>query len=152
MKGGIKRKAGTTTKRAGTRASAAGAAKARARPARGSASAGSVRAYVSALAPSHRAAAERFDALVERVVPGVQRVIKWGMPFYGRVGRGWFVSCGVVRGEIRVTFFQGRSLRPVPPEGSGQPRGIEVTGPGSFDDDRLESWVRQAARLPGFGS
>lgn len=112
----------------------------------------SVPAYISALAPAHRKVAQRFDTLVRKTIPGVQRIIKWNMPFYGRKGGGWFVSCGVIRGEVRITFYQGRNLRPVPPEGSGQLRGIRVSSPGAFDARRFGSWVRQAAKLPGFGS
>ena len=113
---------------------------------------GSVPAYISALPPAHRTVAQRFDTLVGSAFPDVQRTLKWKMPFYGRKGAGWFASCGVIRGEVRVTFFQGRKLRPVPPEGSGQLRGIRIGSPGAFDSKRIASWVRQAAKLPGFGS
>jgi hypothetical protein len=112
-----------------------------------------VRAYIAALPPGQRALARRFDALAAREVPGVKRGIRWGMPFYGAAGRGWFVSCGVISGALKVTFFQGASLRPLPPSGKGkQLRGIDRWSAGEFDQARLASWVRQAAKLPGFGS
>lgn len=109
-------------------------------------------AYIAALPPAQRVLAQRFDTLAGKVIPGVERAIKWGLPFYGREGRGWFVSCGVVRGAIMITFFQGRKLRPVPPEGSGPLRAIRLDGAGSFAPQRIESWLRQAAKLPGFGA
>jgi len=108
--------------------------------------------YIAALPPAHRALALRFDTLVGKVVPGVERAIKWGLAFYGSEGRGWFVSCGIVHGEIRITFFQGQMLRPVPPEGRGKLRGIILDGSDSFDARTIESWVTQAAKLPGFGA
>lgn len=141
-----------TSKRAGTRASAVGRAKLGKRPARPGSAAESVPAYIAALPPAHRALAKRFDTLVGKVIPEVERAIKWGLPFYGIEGRGWFVSCGVVRGEVRITFFQGRKLRPVPPEGGEQLRGMRLEGPESFGARQIESWVRQAAKLPGFGA
>ena len=112
-----------------------------------------VRAYIASLPAGQCALARRFDALVAREVPGVRRAIKWGMPFYGVKERGWFLSCGAFATTLKVTFFQGASLEPLPPSGKGkQLRGIDIRGPGEFDGARLASWVRQAAKLPGFGS
>ena len=120
---------------------------------RKSASATAVRAYIEALPEWQRRLARRFDALVGREVPGVQRVLKWGLPFYGVAGKGWFVSCGGFPTCVKVTFFQGASLEPLPPAGKGrQLRGIDLEKGGGFDDRRMTSWVRQAAALPGFGS
>jgi hypothetical protein len=117
------------------------------------ASATSVRAYIKALPEWQRELAARFDELVGREVPAVKRVIKWGLPFYGVAGRGWFVSCGGFPTCVKVTFFQGSKLEPLPPAGKGrQLRGIELEKGGALDDRRMASWVRQAAALPGFGS
>ena len=75
------------------------------------------------------------------------------MPFYGVEGRGWFVSCGAFPVGMKVTFFQGASLDPLPPSGKGkQLRGIDIRSPGEFDGAPIASWIRQAAELPGFGS
>jgi hypothetical protein len=75
------------------------------------------------------------------------------MPFYGVEGRGWFVSCGGFPTGLKITFFQGATLKPTPPSGKRkQLRGIDIRVPGEFDEARLASWVRQAAKLPGFGS
>jgi len=120
---------------------------------RKTASATSVRAYIDALPDWQKKLAARFDALVGREVPAVRRVIKWGLPFYGVAGRGWFVSCGGFPACVKVTFFRGGSLEPLPPAGKGrQLRGIDLEKGGGFDDRRMASWVRQAAALPGFGS
>ena len=112
-----------------------------------------VRAYIASLPAWKRQLARRFDDLAAREVPGVKRAIKWGMPFYGVRDRGWFVSCGAFAECMKVTFFQGASLEPILPSGKGkQLRGIDIRSPGEFDGARLSSWVRQAAKLPGFGS
>jgi len=83
----------------------------------------------------------------------VKRGIKWGIPFYGAEGKGWFVSCGVISGAVKVTFFQGASLRPPLPLGKGkQLRGLDLRDIAEFDHAPLAAWVRQAAKLPGYGS
>ena len=86
-------------------------------------------------------------------VPGVKRAIKWGLPFYGMTDQGWLVSCGAFPKTVKITFFQGVSLKPVPPSGAGkQLRGIDLRSPEEFDGMQLASWIRQAAKLPGMGS
>ncbi len=115
--------------------------------------AAAVRAYIAALPREQRALAQRFDDLVARAVPGVLRVIKWSLPFYGVPGRGWFVSCGGFAKFVKITFFQGVALKPVPPSGSSkQVRSIDLRTSDEFDAAPIASWVRQAAKLPGFGS
>jgi hypothetical protein len=90
---------------------------------------------------------------MSKEVPGVKRAIKWGLSFYGVQGLGWIVSCGVIDQNVRITFFQGAALRPVPPAGAGkQLRGIELRAAKEFKTKQLSSWIRQAAKLPGMGS
>ena len=113
----------------------------------------SVRAYIASLPGWQRTLARRFDEIMAQEVPGVQRVIKWSLPFYGVKDQGWFVSCGAFANSLKITFFQGLSLKPVPPTGKGkQLRGIDILRPEEFDGTQLASWVRQAAKLPGMGS
>ena len=112
-----------------------------------------VRAYIASLPAWQRSLAQSFDALMAREVPAVKRTIKWGLPFYGVEGRGWIVSCGGFAKSVKITFFQGVSLKPVPPSGAGkQLRGIDLRSIEDFDGLRLASWIRQAAKLPGMGS
>jgi hypothetical protein len=113
-----------------------------------------VRAYISSLPPWQRAMVRSFDALMVKEVPQMKRAIKWGLPFYGVKDQGWIVSCGAFAGAVKITFFQGASLRPAPPSGAGkkQLRGIDLQSPADFDGKQLASWIRQAAKLPGMGS
>ncbi|MEP0844413.1 MAG: DUF1801 domain-containing protein [Phycisphaerae bacterium] len=112
-----------------------------------------VRAYIAALPPWQREIARSFDALMAKEVPGVRRAIKWGLPFYGVKNQGWIVSCGAFDQTVKITFFQGLALKPVPPSGAGrQLRGVDLRSPEEFDGKQLASWIRQAAKLPGMGS
>src|SRR5690606_18189403 len=76
-----------------------------------------VRAYIAAMPGWKRAVGTRLDALIVRTVPGVRKAVKWNSPFYGVEGRGWFLSFHVFTRYVKVTFFRGTSLRPVPPGG-----------------------------------
>jgi hypothetical protein len=112
-----------------------------------------VPAYIAALTRWQRKVAEEFDRIVQREVPKVRRAIKWSLPFYGVSGRGWFASLGGFPKGVKITFFQGASLKPPPPAGRGrQLRGLDVHRGDELDGRLIASWVRQAARLPGFGS
>lgn len=111
-----------------------------------------VRAYFRALPASQREIAARFDALVASLVPHVDRIIKWKIPFYGVPGNGWFVSCMGGKSGVRITFFQGAALKPPPPLGGKQPRGVDLLQPKDVDAARISSWIRQASRLPGYAS
>src|SRR5262245_4721555 len=112
----------------------------------------SVKAYFHALPASQREIAKQFDALVAALIPGVDRTIKWKIPFYGVPGNGWFASCmGRAKG-VRITFFQGTSLKPSPPVGGKRTRGIDLLEPKDVGAARISSWIRQASQLPGYAS
>jgi len=112
-----------------------------------------VRAYIAAMPGWKRAVGQRFHRLVTRTVPGVQQAVRWNSPFYGVEGRGWFVSIHVLTRYVKVTFFNGRALRPMPPGGtdkSGEARWIDLYEGDAPDSDQMARWIRQAARLPGW--
>ncbi|HEU0032629.1 MAG TPA: DUF1801 domain-containing protein [Kofleriaceae bacterium] len=109
-----------------------------------------VQAYIAALSGWQRDIARRLDALVVRTVPGVRKAVKWNSPFYGLDGQGWFVSFHVFTRYLKVTFFRGTSLEPVPPGGtSKEGRWIDVHEH-DLDEAQLASWVKQAAAIPGW--
>jgi hypothetical protein len=111
-----------------------------------------VQAYIAAMPGWKRAAGARLDKLIEKTVPGVNKAVKWNSPFYGVEGQGWFVSFHCFTKYIKVTFFRGSQLEPLPPVGSKDPNTryvhIEEGGPG--DEAQLAEWIRQAAAIPGW--
>jgi hypothetical protein len=109
-----------------------------------------VRAYLAAVPGWKRDVAKRLDALVVKNVPGVRKAVKWNSPFYGVEGRGWFLSFHVFTRYVKVTFFRGTSLKPVPPGGTGKDaRWIDVHED-DLDEAQMAAWVKQAAALPGW--
>lgn len=110
-----------------------------------------VQAYIAAMPDWKRDVGRRLDALIGRAVPHVRKAVKWNSPFYGIEGRGWFVAFHVFTRAVKVTFFKGTALRPVPPGGTGkEARWIDLHED-DFDEARLRTWVTQAAALPGWG-
>src|SRR6476660_711389 len=77
-----------------------------------------VQAYIAAMPGWKSDVGRRLDALIERIVPGVHKAVKWNSPFYGIEGQGWFLSIHTFTRYLKVAFFYGASLRPVPPDPS----------------------------------
>jgi hypothetical protein len=112
-----------------------------------------VQAYIAAMPDWKRDVGRRLDDLITRTVPGVRKAVRWNSPFYGVEGRGWFASFHVFTRFVKVTFFNGLALRPIPPGGtpkSGEARWIDLHEGDPVDDARMAKWIRQAARLPGW--
>ena len=111
-----------------------------------------VQAYIAAMPGWKRDLGARLDALIVRTVPHLQKAVKWNSPFYGVEGQGWFLSFHVFTRYVKVTFFQGAALRPVPPGASKQDdvRYLDIHEGDAFDEAQLAEWVKQAAALPGF--
>jgi hypothetical protein len=110
-----------------------------------------VQAYIAAMPGWKRNVGRRLDALVVRTVPGVRKAVKWNSPFYGIQGQGWFLSFHVFTHYVKVTFFNGASLRPVPPGESThkEVRYLDIRE-GQYDEPQIATWIRQAAALPGW--
>jgi hypothetical protein len=112
-----------------------------------------VQAYIAAMPPAKRDLGKRLDALIARHVPKVRKAVKWNSPFYGVEGRGWFLSFHVFTHYVKVTFFQGASLRPIPPGGtpkSKEARWIDIREGDPLDEAQMAKWIKQAAALPGW--
>ena len=112
-----------------------------------------VQAYIAAMPGWKRDVGRRLDALIARAVPGVRKAVKWNSPFYGMEDRGWFASFHCFTRYVKVTFFRGASLRPVPPGESKHKdvRYLDIHEDDPIDEARLAAWVKQASRLPGWG-
>ena len=111
-----------------------------------------VQAYIAAMPGWKRDTGRRLDALIVRTVPRVQKAVKWNSPFYGVEGQGWFLSFRTFTRYIKLTFFRGTSLRPLPPGQSkhDEVRYLDIHENDSLDDPQLADWIRQAAALPGW--
>jgi len=110
-----------------------------------------VQAYIAALPGWKRGVGGRIDALVTCNVPTVRKGVRWNSPFYGVEGEGWFLGLHAFTRYLKVTFFRGTSLRPVPPGGTDKDaRWIDVHED-DFDEAQMTAWIRQAAALPGWG-
>ncbi|MEQ9811623.1 MAG: DUF1801 domain-containing protein [Azospirillaceae bacterium] len=109
-----------------------------------------VKAYIAAMPGWKSALGRRIDAIVEDCVPGVAKAVKWNSPFWGVEGQGWFLSLHCFTHYVKVTFFRGTSLDPVPPGPSKHPevRYLDIRED-AFDAAQFADWVRQASRLPG---
>jgi hypothetical protein len=111
-----------------------------------------VQAYIAGMPGWKGDLGKRLDAVIVRSVPGVRKAVKWNSPFYGIEGRGWFLSFHVFTRYVKVAFFRGTSLRPVPPGASKQKevRYTDLHEGDALDEARMARWVKQAAALPGW--
>jgi hypothetical protein len=109
-----------------------------------------VQAYIAAMPGWKRDAGRRLDALIVRTVPGVHKAVKWNSPFYGVEGEGWFLSFHCFNSYIKVAFFRGLSLHPVPPveSKSQDTRYFHIREDEPLDEALLAGWVKQASQLP----
>jgi hypothetical protein len=110
-----------------------------------------VQAYIAAMPGWKRDLGHRLDALIIRTVPGVRKAVRWNSPFYGVEGQGWFLNFHCFTNYVKVAFFRGASLRPVPP-GESKHKDVRYVDihEDEFDEAQMATWVRQAAALPGW--
>jgi len=111
---------------------------------------GPVQAYIAAMPGWKSDVGRKLDALIARAVPGVKKAVKWNSPFYGMQEGVWFLSFHVFAKYIKVAFFRGAQLDPVPPGASKQKevRYLDIYEDG-FDEAQFAAWVKQASKLPG---
>ena len=111
-----------------------------------------VQAYIAAMPGWKGDIGRRLDALIVRTVPGVRNAVKWNSPFYGveDEGQGWFLTFHCFTKYIKVTFFRGTSLRPVPP-GPSKHKDVRYLDihEDELDEAQFAAWVKQANQLPG---
>ncbi len=110
-----------------------------------------VQAYIAAMPGWKRGVGQQLDALIVRMAPDVRKAVRWNTPFYGIEGQGWFLGFHCFTKYVKVAFLRGASLRPVPPVASKDEhaRYLHIHEADPVDDERLSSWIRQAAELPG---
>ncbi|RAZ92100.1 DUF1801 domain-containing protein [Mesorhizobium hawassense] len=110
-----------------------------------------VQAYIAAMPGWKSEVGRRLDRLIVRAVPDVRKAVKWNSPFYGTEGEGWFLGIHCFAKYIKVAFFRGLSLKPVPPveSKSKDTRYVHIHEDGRLDEEQFVSWVKQASQLPG---
>jgi len=110
-----------------------------------------VQAYIAAMPGWKRDVGRRLDALIVRTVPGVRKAVKWNSPLYGVEGQGWFLGIHCFTKYVKVAFFRGTSLRPLPPAASKHKdvRYLDIHEDDQLDEAQLAAWVKQASQLPG---
>jgi len=110
-----------------------------------------VQAYIAAMPGWKGDVGRRLDAIIMRTVPDVYKAVKWNTPFYGIEGQGWFLGFHCLTKYVKVAFFRGTSLCPVPPGESKQKevRYLDIYEDDQFDEVQFARWVKQASQLPG---
>ena len=111
-----------------------------------------VQAYIAAMPGWKRDVGRRLDALIVSTVPDVHKAVRWNSPFYGIEGQGWMLSFHCFTKYVKVTFFRGSSLRPLPPGESKDKnvRSLDIHENDQLDEELVASWIRQASELPGW--
>lgn len=109
-----------------------------------------VKAYIAAIPGWKQEVAKRVDALIVKAVPGVKKAVKWNSPFYGVEEDVWFASFHCFTNYVKVTFFKGTSLKPLP-AGTSKHKTVRYYDirEGEFDEKQFASWIKQASNLPG---
>lgn len=111
-----------------------------------------VQAYLEAMPGWKSDAGRQLDALIVRTVPNLKKAVRWNSPFYGTEELGWFLNMHCLTKYIKVAFFNGASLDPLPPvesktEGT---RYFHIFEDDELDEELLVSWIRQASETPGW--
>lgn len=110
-----------------------------------------VQAYIAAMPEWKQGIGRRLDDLITRTIPDVKKGVRWNTPFYGIEGRGWFLGFHCITKYIKVAFFRGASLTPLPPIESKQKhvRYLHIFEDGKFDEKQFVQWVKQASEIEG---
>ncbi|TFG07616.1 DUF1801 domain-containing protein [Candidatus Thorarchaeota archaeon] len=112
-----------------------------------------VQAYIAAMPGWKRDVGRRLDALIVRTVPEVRKAVRWNSPFYGIEGQGWFLNFHCFTKYVKVAFFNGKLLLPLPPGESkhDEVRYLDIYENEQLDETQLADWVKQASQLSGWG-
>lgn len=110
-----------------------------------------VQAYIAAMPGWKSALGKRLDAIITKAVPNVQKAVKWNSPLYGTETDYWFLGVHCFDKYIKVAFFRGAHLKPLPPGTSKQKevRYLDIREDDELDEKQFSDWVKQASKLPG---
>lgn len=110
-----------------------------------------VQAWLAAVPGWKRGVCVGLDALITATLPQVCKAVKWNSPLYGMAQGEWFLGMHCMTRYVKVSFFRGTLLVPVPPGPSKQAevRYLDIHEQPGFDAGQMADWIAQAARLPG---
>ena len=110
-----------------------------------------VRAFIEAMPGWKQSVGRQLDALIGKTVPDVQKAVKWNTPFYGLGDDHWFAGFHCITSYVKVAFFKGAALDPMPPVASKQAtvRYLHIHENEAIDEVQFVDWIRQASTLPG---
>ncbi len=113
---------------------------------------GPVQTYIAAMPGWKRDVGRHLDGLISQTVPDVRKAVKWNSPFYGLGDEGWFLNYHCLTKYVKVAFFRGDSLEPLPPAESKVEavRYFHIFEDDEIDDVLMASWISQASELPGW--
>lgn len=111
-----------------------------------------VKAYIAALPGWKKSVVRELDALIVKTIPGVKKAVKWNSPFYGVEGNGYVIGVHCMTNYVKVAFFNGTSLDPMPPVESKQKhvRYLHLSPTEPMDAKAVARWVKQASKIPGW--
>ena len=126
------------------------------------------RAHLEALGPTMRralatAGLSKPDVVAATIGPGLAGALlvgvaaakaysaAWGVPFYGLPGQGWIVSVNAFKAHVKLMFFAGSALKPLPPATVPHARAIDLHADEELDEKQIKAWLQQARKLPGWG-
>ncbi|MFA6260958.1 MAG: DUF1801 domain-containing protein [Bacteroidia bacterium] len=111
-----------------------------------------IQAYIDAMPGWKSIVGKQLDQLISNTVPHVKKAVKWNSPFYGVEGKGWFLSMHCYAKYIKLGFFNGVALNPMPPGESKHKavRYLDIYENDTPDMKLLKKWIKQAASLPGW--
>ena len=112
---------------------------------------GPVQAYIAAMPGWQRQVGLQLDRVIGDMLPDVRKAVKWNSPLYGGAGEGWFLGFHCITRYVKVAFFRGADLDPMPPVVSKTQgtRYLHIHEGDVLDEGQLADWVRQASLLPG---
>ena len=113
-----------------------------------------MQAFIDAMPGWKRAVGQRLDTVIVRAVPDVAKAVKWNSPLYGAEHGRWFLGIHCFTKYIKIAFFDGAALEPIPPVASedAQARYLHIFEGDTLDERQFTNWVKQASKLPGWRS
>jgi hypothetical protein len=112
---------------------------------------GPVQAYIAAMPGWKHDVGRQIDDLVVATVPDICKAVRWNTVFYGIEDNGWAIGVHCFTHYVKLSFLNGGSLEPPPPEASKYPavRSLHIPENEPIDTKLVQSWIKRSCELPG---